>query len=325
MLKKILGLLTLMSVTSFAFADTVTPVMFSPYVDLTIDTTWNNQTNSTEPMDLTQVSAQTGIKNYHLAFINDSGNCTPVWSGMNKATVKSAWGKTLFEKMQAQGIGYTISFGGSNGTDMSSACGQDQLTAVYEQVIDTYNPEGLDFDIENGTANVAKLLASVKQIQTTHPNLKISFTLEVMPQGFLSPEKSILKQAKAAGINFSVNIMVMDYGSNYQGDMGQYAVQALSNSFTFLKFLYPQNSDAQIWQMLQATAEIGVNDEATEHFTLSDADTLKNFANHNQIGAVSMWSVARDQPCSDNTALPTCSGANLQTVPYEFTQHFLAN
>ena len=60
---------------------------------------------------------------------------------------------------------------------------------------------------------------------------------------------------------------------------------------------------------LQAAA-IGVNDQADEIFTLSDAQQLVSFAASKHLAWLSMWSAGRDQECSDGaqaSAQPTCS------------------
>ena len=75
--------------------------------------------------------------------------------------------------------------------------------------------------------------------------------------------------------------------------------------------------------MTEVTPMIGVNDVNTEEFTLADVDTLRIFAAQNNLGGLSMWSITRDQPCADKWAGPTCSGNNLQTMPYEFAKRFL--
>ena len=67
---------------------------------------------------------------------------------------------------------------------------------------------------------------------------------------------------------------------------------------------------------------IGVNDVNVEKFTLQNAATLRDWAKTAGIGAVHMWSVARDKPCSDKFASATCSGADLQTANYQFMTTF---
>lgn len=298
---------------------------FSPYADITINAHWDSQYNDMEPMDLTQVSSASGVKSYHLAFITDAGSCKPAWGGQASYAVTNAWGKHLTDKMLASGIEYIISLGGANGNDMSRDCNDDQLFKVYEQVLTSYRPKGLDFDIENGTAIVPKVMKALQKIQHAHPNVKLSFTLPVMPEGLTAEGQNIVKQAQAANLTFSVNIMAMDYGPAYANDMGAYATQAATNLYHFLKTMYPQKPDAEVWKMVKVTPMIGVNDVNVEQFTLKNVDTLRNFAKQNQLGGLSMWSVSRDKPCADKWASPTCSGNNLQSKPYEFSMQFLAS
>jgi len=329
-MNKLTALATLIAacgLTNGAFAqsnaDNIT--RFSPYADMTINAHWDPEYQDMEPMDFAGISQQSGVNSYHLAFITDAGSCAPAWGGQSGYSVATAWGIHAMDKLRANNVNYIISLGGASGNDLSSACSNTQLTDAYEQIIKTYQPQGLDFDIENGTANVGKVMQSLQQIQIAHPDLKLSFTLPTLPEGLTASGQDIVRQAQTAGLNFTVNIMAMDYGPAYPNDMGQYAIQAATNLFTFLKNLYPQKADNDIWSMIEITPMIGVNDVSVEQFTLSNVDTLRNFANQNKIGGLAMWSVARDNPCADKWASPTCSGNNLQSQPYDFMKRFNSN
>ncbi len=296
---------------------------FSPYADLTINAHWDANYQDMEPMDLLAISQTSHITNYHLAFITDAGNCQPAWGAQSTYSTQSAWGKHLTDNLLKNNIKFTISFGGATGNDLSMGCTTSQLINTYEQIITTYQPEGLDFDIENGTANVPNVMLALQTIQKAHPKLKLSFTLPVLPEGLTYQGQDIVKQAQANGLDFAVNIMAMDYGPAYTGNMGEYAITAATNLFLFLQQLYPQQTDAALWQKVQVTPMIGVNDVNIEQFLLTDADKLAAFAKQQQLGLLSMWSVARDNPCADKWASPTCSGNNLQSHPYEYAEHFL--
>jgi hypothetical protein len=87
--------------------------------------------------------------------------------------------------------------------------------------------------------------------------------------------------------------------------------------------MYPEKSDSALWKMVEVTPMIGVNDVNVEQFTLKNVDTLRNFADKNHLGSLSMWSISRDKPCADKWASPTCSGNNLQSKAYEFSQRFM--
>lgn len=311
----------LVSCLVFASISPVFAVDFSPYADMTINATWSSLYNDMEPMDLAAISKKSGVKNYHLAFITDAGSCNPAWGSQSSYSVNQGWGQHLTDNLRNNKISFSIAFGGAAGDDLSKACTSTQLVSAYEKIITTYQPQGLDFDIENGSADVNKIMSALQKIQATYPSLKLSFTLPVMPEGLTTDGQFIINQAKIAGLHYNVNIMAMDYGP--VGDMGQYATQAATSLFSYLRNIYSEKPVPDIWRMVEVTPMIGINDVSSEHFTLRDVDTLKTFANQNGIGGLAMWSVARDNPCDAQYASPVCSGKDMQTVPYEFSQRFL--
>jgi chitinase len=317
--------ITLPSLTAQA-KSTINPP-FIPYADLSINAKWDPQYQDMEPLDLVKLSELSGVKNYTLAFITNAGTgCQPAWAGQDGYSVSKAWASHLTDDMRAKGIHYMVAFGGANGADISSVCTPTQLVGAYEQIIKIYKPDGLDFDIENSQIDVPKLMQAVKEIQTKYPKLKVSFTLPVLPEGLTPAGESVVRLAKENNLkNYLLNIMAMDYGPYYvKNSMGEYAIEAGSNLFSFIKKLYPEKSDAAVWQMVGITPMIGVNDVNVEKFTLADADLLRKFAAHTGVGTISMWSVARDNPCADAWASPVCSGGSLQQVPNEYSKHFLA-
>jgi chitinase len=305
-----------------ATASSKTPDL-SPYADLTLNVHWDSTYQDLAPADLSDISLASGAQSFHLAFITDAGTCEPAWGGQATYAVKTAWGKRMIDKMHSNKLDVIISFGGATGNDISLACSPTELVNAYEKVITTYQANAIDFDIENGTANVANIMIALKQIQRLHPMLPISFTLPVMPEGLTDTGKDIIKIAASHDIRFAVNIMAMDYGPSYQNDMGQYATLAATHLFDFLKSLYPQKADSAIWQMVEVTPMIGVNDVSIEHFTLQNVDTLTQFAKEKGLGKLSFWSISRDFSCGDKTTNTNCSGDNLQTKPYEYTKRLM--
>src|SRR5688572_5104365 len=80
------------------------PVNFSPYVDLSVNARWSIN----EPVDLLAISQASGIKNYHLAFINASSGCNAAWGGSSPATAfdanhkpQQAWGQHTTQQLAA--------------------------------------------------------------------------------------------------------------------------------------------------------------------------------------------------------------------------------
>lgn len=296
--------------------------LLSPYVDFTLNTYWDQQTQDLVPMDLHSIAAQQGIKSYQIAFITDSSHCEPAWGGQQAYSLQKQWGKKEIDQLHQQGVRVVASFGGANNNDISMNCDSNQLLHVYNNSINLYQLDGLDFDIENGSANVAKIIQALQVIQSQYPKLKFSFTLPVMPEGLTAEGKGIITAAKDAGLVFHVNIMAMDYGPTYSGDMGDYAMQAATSVHKFLASIYPNTQAQKLWQMIEVTPMIGVNDVNTEQFSLADADQLKQFAAKKQLGGLSFWSLNRDKPCADILANNHCSGNHLQTQDYEFIAHF---
>jgi chitinase len=321
MQKKLLFIPVMTLITQTALATTP----FKPYVDLTINTQWSNQTNQQEPQDLVAKSAESGVKNFTLAFITDAGSCQPAWGSQQMYAVSANWGAHLTDAMREAGIQYTIAFGGATGDDMSKACDDNALFNVYEKVLSTYQPQGLDFDIENGSADVAKTMRVLSKLQASHPHLPISFTLPVLPEGLTAEGIRVVKAAHDNGLTFTVNIMAMDYGPAYNGNMGDYAIQAATSLFAQIKQIAPEKNDTTIWNMIEITPMIGVNDVNIEEFKLADADKLRQFANTKHLNAISMWSFFRDMPCDSKWASPICSGNNLQQKPYEYSARFNGN
>ena len=296
---------------------------FSPYADITINTHWDSQTQTLEPMDLATIATNTGLTAFHLAFITDSANCQPAWGSQASYSLDSQWGKRMTDQLAKNGIDINVSFGGATGNDISLNCDKNQLVSIFEKTVSTYKATAFDFDLENGTADVQKLILALQVFQQQHPTIRLSFTLPVMPEGLNWEGKDIVSRAVQAGLHFHINIMAMDYDPKYTGDMGQYAIQASTSLHDYLKTLYPDKSITALWPLIEITPMIGVNDVTIEQFTLKNADALRQFANMNQIGGLAMWSLSRDKPCADKWVSLTCSGNNLQTSSYEFVKHFL--
>lgn len=318
---KFLSLINGLFLSSNVASAVMSQPLFSPYVDLTLNTRWDAQTQDMEPMDLLSPAKKIGLKSYHAAFITDSGQCEPAWGGQQSYSLAKSWGKSEFEKLAANGLIIKVSFGGASGTDLSYHCDSEQLVDIFKNVIKQYHAETLDFDIENGTANIPRIMDALKILVQDNPDVHLSFTLPVMPEGLTSVGEDIVRAAKSKDLNFHVNIMAMDYGPVYAGDMGEYAVSAATELHHFLERLYPNSKAESLWEMVEVTPMIGVNDVHVEQFTLFNADRLKQFAQSKHLGGIAMWSLSRDKPCADIWASPICSGNNLQTYEFEFAEH----
>ena len=286
--------------------------VFAPYIDMGLTADWQ----------LTTIQQQSGIKVFTMGFVVGNGGCTPTWGGVGATVANDTLpnGTTILSLIQgvrAAGGDVIISFGGASGTELAQGCTTvSSLQAAYQAVLTKYSvnsstPVRLDFDIEGGAttdqASITRRNQALKNLKSANPNLKISYTLPVLPTGLIASGVNILNSVKTDGLSLDVvNVMAMDYGSanDNGGQMGLSAQQAASNT-------HNQVVAAGLTASIGVTPMIGINDVNTEIFQLSDAQSLLNFANANSyISRIAMWSVARDNgSCAgQGFASPSCSG-----------------
>ncbi|MFJ5773537.1 cellulose binding domain-containing protein [Streptomyces sp. NPDC093094] len=276
---------------------------FAPYVDTSLYPAY----------DLLASAQATGVKQYNLAFVTDGGGCTPKWGGVTDLASDAV--AAQIGALRAKGGDVRVSFGGAAGNELATACTSvDALAAAYTKVVDTYKLTKVDFDVEGGalpnTAANTRRAQAIARLQQQHPGLDVSFTLPVMPEGLTQDGVNLLADAKGNGVKIdAVNIMAMDYGPAYSGDMGTYAVQAATATQAQIKSVL-KLSDSAAWKAVAVTPMIGVNDVTSEIFKVDDATQLVDFAKSKGIGWLAMWSATRDQQCAGgakNVADATCS------------------
>ena len=107
------------------------------------------QINSSDAGDMAADMAATGLKYYTLAFLTPQSGCTPEWEdGGNSVGAFTS----QVSAIQAAGGNVIISFGGEpdgSPNELAQTCTNvSQLTAAYQNVVNTYGVTRLDFDIE---------------------------------------------------------------------------------------------------------------------------------------------------------------------------------
>lgn len=276
---------------------------FAPYVD----------TSLYPAFDLLAAADATGVKNFNLAFVTDGGGCTPKWGGVTDLTGDAV--AAQIGALRAKGGDVRVSFGGASGSELATTCSSaDALAAAYGKAVDAFKLTKVDFDVEGGalpdTAANTRRAQAIAKLQAQHPGLDVSFTLPVMPEGLTQDGVNLLSNAKSNGVRINtVNIMAMDYGASYSGDMGTYAEQAATATQAQIKGVLGL-SDSAAWKTVAVTPMIGVNDVSSEVFKVDDATQLVNFAKSKGLGWLSMWSATRDKQCDGGakpTADATCS------------------
>ncbi|MEU2283874.1 chitinase [Streptomyces sp. NPDC013178] len=265
---------------------------------------------------------------YNLAFvISDESRCTPKWNGayaIGDTTVKSR-----ISALTESGASVRVSFGGASGKELAAVCDSaSELAKAYGAALDAAGSTQADFDIEGDEltdpASVALRSRAIAALQKERPGLEVSFTLPVMPSGLDADSLALLESANTHDVQVStVNLMTMNYGESYAGDMGGYAITSATAAHTQLKKVFG-TSDATAWKGMALTSMIGVNDVANETFTPADAAQVRTFAEQKGVAWVSMWSTFRDQQCADGTStddpLTNCSG--VEQSPGAFGEAF---
>lgn len=307
-------------------------MLFSPYKDVTINMNWNTNVMQTKVTGAASpvvgpgsVAAATGLSAVTLAFA--TGPCgSENWGGVPGAAFAAA----NIPALNAAGTDYVVSTGGAAGAFTCSTA------AGLKSFIDRYagaHLVGIDFDIESGQspAQIQALVSAVAAVQSSYPQLRFSFTLATLAASdgsnasLNSMGDTVVKAIKAAALsNYTINLMVMDYGPASTAvcvvkagscDMGQSAIQAARNL---------QQGYGIGMSHIELTPMIGLNDVVSETFTLADVDTVTSWAVANGIAGVHIWSLDRDTPCALSNASPVCSSVtNVPALGY--TQRFLAN
>ena len=254
---------------------------------------------------------------YNLAFvIADGSACTPSWNGTD--AIGDAAVTSRIAALKASGARVRVSFGGASGEDLAETCaGASALAGAYGAALDAAGSSQADFDVEGAaltdSASVALRSEAIALLQKERTGLKVSFTLPVMPSGLDAGGLALLESANDHAVTVStVDIMTMNYGSAYTGDMGDYAETSARAAHGQLEKIFGL-SHAAAWRGLALTSMIGDNDVARETFGLADAAQVRAFAEEKDIAWVSMWSTSRDRQCSgeaasSHDAATDCSG-----------------
>jgi chitodextrinase len=284
---------------------------FASYVDVTMG------------FPLATNSAQTGGF-YTLAFIVDSGGCTASWAGTTP--LSSNLYVSDIAALRAKGGDVIVSFGGAAGSELALDCtSAAALQAQYQTVINQYKLKRIDFDIEGGaisnTASIALRNQVIVSLQAANPGLQVSFTLPVLPTGLLANAVALLQDAIAKGVNIAtVNVMAMDFGSalDNNGQMGLDALYSGWSTMAQLEKLLPAKTHAQIAAITGVTVMIGMNDNTSEVFHLTDIQPWVSNALSNGIGFLSFWSATRDKACTGPTtpAQGDCSSVAQNPLAY---------
>jgi hypothetical protein len=280
------------------------------------------------PQNITSAMSASGARAFNLAFVLDSGGCTPAWNGdpaHRVATDTTVAG--VITAVRGAGGDVAVSFGGYNGTELGATCGgASGLAAAYQAVINRYNLTRIDLDYEGDdlNTNMGVRMGAIKLLQdnarAAGQALHVTLTVPMTTVGFPDTGKAELQAAVSAGVQFDlVNIMAFDYGLTNAATMVasvQLVAEAAKNQLATI-FGY---TDATAWAHLGLQLMNGHTDQPSELFTQADFTALLSYARGKHVGWYSFWSLNRDRACDPSVPHAWADGAcsSVAQQPYEF-------
>ncbi|KAJ3316951.1 hypothetical protein HDV06_002533, partial [Boothiomyces sp. JEL0866] len=267
--------------------NTIQKKLFAPYVDVT-----------TADLDLAFIYNLTNTKYFNLAFITADSHNQPAWGG--RISLDSNLYMKNIRNLRKAGGDVIVSFGGAEGTPLAALyTNETELMYKYARVVEKYSLSWIDFDVEGqALSDLTQSIIRAKAIyllKQHFPKLKVSFTLPVDTAGFEANVIALLQATKMYIKPDVINLMTMDYGVD--GNMGDFAVQAASNSYSQVTKIFYNVT-------LGITPMIGQNDYPTEIFTLDDAKKVLDFSTKTDyIGYIGFWSLNRDNGAMNGLAV----------------------
>lgn len=282
------------------------------------------------PQDIAAAIDASGVKDFNLAFVLDSGGCTPAWDGDSAHTVASDSTVTgVVNAVRAKGGDVAVSFGGYNGAELGASCGgASSLAAAYQAVINKYNLTRIDLDYEGDDldANTAVRFGAIKLVEdnarAAGRALHVSLTVPMTTVGFPGSGTDEIRAAIAAGATFDIiNIMAFDYGLTNAGDQVTSVELVTAAAQGQLKTIYGWD-DATAWSHLGLQIMNGHTDQPSELFTLSTFQSLLGYAQSKHVGWFSYWSLNRDRACDPSVPHNWADGAcsSVSQNPYDFSK-----
>jgi hypothetical protein len=277
------------------------------------------------PPSIATIMSSSGEHEFNLAFVLDSGGCTPAWDGSSSELVSNDTAVAAdITAIRNAGGDVAVSFGGYNGTELGTTCGSaSALANAYQQVITKYNLKRVDFDYENGAldSNTAVRFGAIATLEKNNPNLTVSLTIPMTTIGLPGSGTDEIKQAIAAGARLDIiNIMDFDTGLTSGTELSQ--TEAIANdAISQLESIYGWSA-ATAWAHLGLQIMNGHTDQPSELFTQDTFNSLLAFAKSNKPAWFSFWAENRDFPCPSGVVEPWAPGtcSNISQNPYDFTK-----
>ncbi|MEV5845657.1 carbohydrate binding domain-containing protein [Streptomyces sp. NPDC051985] len=262
-----------------------------------------------DPPSPTTVMSATGVKWFTMAFMLDSGGCTPAWDGSRALT--GGVDQTAINQIRAAGGDIVPSFGGWQGSKLGANCSSaSALAGAIQKVIDAYGLKAVDMDIENtdefeNEAVQARILTALKTVKANNPGLKTIVTFGTSTTGPTYYGNRLIEQAQSIGANIDVfTIMPFDFGGG--SDMYGNTVSAAEGLKTKLKSTFGWD-DATAYAHIGISGMNGLSDQQ-ETTTPAIWTQIRDWANSHHIARLAFWSVNRDRGCAGGGVVSNCSG-----------------
>lgn len=304
---------------------------FASYVDVT----------ATPQFSFQNMGTGDGGVNAVLSFIVPLKDqpCTPSWGSvytLDKANSVLSL-DTRIGRLKQRGGSVVVSFGGLLNSELAVTCtDKTALLAAYKSVIDRYQIDTIDLDIERdalkdvpSVIRRAEVIAQLQQSQRAQgKSLAVWLTLPVTTSGLSEPGTTVVAKFLEQKVDIAgVNAMTMNYGQTLADNQSMFegSKSALAQTKRQLGILYEQANirlnEASLWAKVGATPMVGQNDDAGQIFTIDDAKNLNQFAKENGVGRMSLWSANRDVACGSNyvnikVVSDSCSGVKQETQEF---------
>ncbi|MEU6593752.1 carbohydrate binding domain-containing protein [Streptomyces sp. NPDC046881] len=271
-----------------------------------------------DPPNPTTVMSATGAKWFTMAFVLDSGGCTPAWDGSRPLT--GGVDQTAINQIRSAGGDVVPSFGGWQGSKLGANCSSaSALAGAIQKVVDAYGLKAIDFDIENtdefeNEAVQARILTALKTVKAANPGLRTIVTFGTSTTGPTYYGNRLIEQAQSLGANIDVfTIMPFDFGGG--SDMYGNTVNATEGLKNKLKSTFGWD-DATAYAHIGISGMNGLSDQQ-ETTTPAIWTRIRDWADTHHIARLAFWSVNRDRPCPGGGVAENCSGISQST--WQFT------
>ncbi|MGW2640550.1 carbohydrate binding domain-containing protein [Streptomyces sp. NPDC001348] len=262
-----------------------------------------------DPPSPSTVMNATGVKWFTMAFVLDSGGCTPAWDGSRPLT--GGADQSAVNAVRSAGGDIVPSFGGWQGSKLGANCSSaSALAGALQKVIDAYSLKAIDMDIENSDefeneAVQAKILTALKTVKAANPGLRTIVTFGTSTTGPTYYGNRLIEQAQSLGANIDVfTIMPFDFGGG--SDMYGSTVNAAEGLKAKLKSTFGWD-DATAYSHIGISGMNGLSDQQ-ENTTPAIWTQIRDWANSHHIARLAFWSVNRDRPCAGGGVVSNCSG-----------------